>query len=149
MGSEINLQDVSIHPLKQIFDDRGAVMHMLRADQAHFQKFGEIYFSFVNPGVVKGWKFHKEISQSMAVPEGKIRLVIYDPRKESKSFGKVQIIEFGENNYCLVQLPPQVWYAFQAVSSGRAMIANCTTAPHSADESQVLPLGSDLIPYQW
>ena len=30
-------------------------MHMLRADAPHLQGFGEIYFSTVNPGAIKGW----------------------------------------------------------------------------------------------
>jgi dTDP-4-dehydrorhamnose 3,5-epimerase len=148
MGEKM-IQDVHCYPLKKIEDQRGAVMHMLRSDQPHFQKFGEIYFSVVKPGVVKGWKLHKEISQNMAVPEGKIRLVIYDPRENSSSFGKTQVIEFGGDNYCLVQMPPNVWYAFQAISSGHAMIANCTTAPHSPSESETLPLETEMIPYRW
>ena len=30
-------------------------MHMLRADEPHFERFGEIYFSLVYPGGVKAW----------------------------------------------------------------------------------------------
>ena len=37
-------------PLKQIQDERGKVMHMLRATDPHFNKFGEVYFSWANPG---------------------------------------------------------------------------------------------------
>jgi dTDP-4-dehydrorhamnose 3,5-epimerase len=143
------IDGVQIHPLKRIEDERGAVMHMLRADQPHFQKFGEVYFSMVKPGVIKGWKLHKEISQNMAVPEGKIRLVIYDPRKNSPTLGQTQTIDFGADNYCLVQMPPNVWYAFQAISKTHAMIANCTTAPHRPEESETLPLGNEVIPYIW
>jgi dTDP-4-dehydrorhamnose 3,5-epimerase len=147
MGAMID--GVQIQPLKRIEDERGAVMHMLRSDQPHFEKFGEVYFSMVKPGVIKGWKLHKEISQNMAVPEGKIRLVIYDPRKTSPTFGQIQAIDFGTDNYCLVQMPPNVWYAFQAISSTHAIIANCTTAPHRPEESETLPLGTEVIPYSW
>ena len=38
---------------KQIFDERGKIMHMLRADDDNFKKFGEIYFSVTYPNVVK------------------------------------------------------------------------------------------------
>jgi dTDP-4-dehydrorhamnose 3,5-epimerase len=43
------IDGVEIFPLRQIVDERGKVMHMLRADDEHFQGFGEIYFSTVNP----------------------------------------------------------------------------------------------------
>ena len=36
------IDGVKITPLKQIVDERGKVMHLLRCDSAIFQKFGEI-----------------------------------------------------------------------------------------------------------
>ena len=48
-----------IIPLKQIFDERGKVMHMM-TDSDIFTQFGEIYFSVTYPGVVKAWHLHKK-----------------------------------------------------------------------------------------
>ena len=45
-------------PLKQIVDDRGKVMHMIRSTDKHFSKFGEIYFSWINPMKIKAWAKH-------------------------------------------------------------------------------------------
>ena len=53
------IKDVIVTPLKQFKDDRGKVMHMIRSDSEVFEKFGEVYFSFVNHGVTKGWMLHK------------------------------------------------------------------------------------------
>lgn len=50
------IKNVQLHPLRQIPDDRGKVMHMLRCDDPWFEKFGEIYFSVVYPGVWSGFK---------------------------------------------------------------------------------------------
>ena len=47
------IEGVKITPLKQIKDERGKIMHMLRSDSKIFKKFGEIYFSTVNKGFVK------------------------------------------------------------------------------------------------
>ena len=149
MMNFISINDVNIIPLKKIEDEYGTVMHMLRADQAHFKNFGEIYFSLVKPGMVKGWKLHKKISQNMAVPEGDVQIVIYDSRIDSSTFDKFQVIEFGQNNFCLIQIPPNVWYSFRAISSNNAIIANCTTAPHDPTESEALPLNTELIPHHW
>ena len=38
------IDGVSLHKLKQFHDERGKVMHMLRSNDSHFEKFGEIYF---------------------------------------------------------------------------------------------------------
>ena len=47
------IEGIKITPLKQIEDERGKVMHMLRNDSKNFTKFGEIYFSFTNPNSIK------------------------------------------------------------------------------------------------
>ena len=36
------IEGIKITPLKQIEDDRGKVMHMMRNNSKHFVKFGEI-----------------------------------------------------------------------------------------------------------
>lgn len=143
------IEGVEIYPLKYLKDERGAVMHMLRADQPHFLEIKEVYFSKVFHNVVKGWKKHKEIFQSMVVPEGMIRLVVYDDRETSQTRGVVWSVDFGESNYVLVRLPPKVWYSFKGLTQEYALIANCITAPHSPLESETLPLDSKYFPYVW
>jgi dTDP-4-dehydrorhamnose 3,5-epimerase len=130
-------------------DERGAVLHMMRADQPHFLPVKETYFSVVNAGVVKGWKRHLEIFQSMVVPVGMIRLLIYDNRENSPTKGVIKAIDFGVDNYLLVRLPPLVWYSFKAISNDYAMIANNTTAVHDPKESETLPLENSIIPFKW
>src|SRR3972149_9608820 len=132
------VEGVIIEPLKQIVDERGKVMHMLRVDSSLFTQFGEIYFSVVNPGVVKAWKKHLRMTQHLAVPIGNIRLVVYDDRKDLISYGKTEIIEIGEDNYCLIKIPPFVWYGFKGISSIPSLIANCTDMPYDPNEVQHL-----------
>ena len=74
------IEGVVLHPLRQFIDDRGRTMHMLRNDDPHFRKFGEIYFSGVQRGKIKGWYRHREKTLNYAVPAGLIRVVIYDDR---------------------------------------------------------------------
>lgn len=82
------IEGISIIPLKQIADERGKIMHMLRADDSYFEQFGEIYFSVVYPGVIKGWHLHKEMTLNYAVISGMIKLVLYDPREGFANKGK-------------------------------------------------------------
>ena len=82
------VEGVIVQQLKQIEDERGKVMHMLRADSPFFMGFGEIYFSIINPGAVKAWKRHLKVTQHLAVPVGKIRLVIFDSAKTRQAAGQ-------------------------------------------------------------
>ena len=143
------IEGVIIEPLKQLVDERGKVMHMLRADSPLFTQFGEIYFSAVNTGIVKAWKRHLRMTQHFAVPVGTFKLVFYDDRKNSKSYENIEELEIGEKNYCIVKIPPLVWYGFKGVSPIPAIIANCTDIPHSTQEVERLDSHNQMIPYHW
>ena len=49
------INGVQVIKLKQINDERGKIMHMLKSTDEHYNKFGEIYFSCAWPGTVKAW----------------------------------------------------------------------------------------------
>lgn len=148
--TDTSIAGVTVTPLKIIADDRGAVMHMLRADQPHFQAFGEIYFSKVNPGVIKAWKRHREMTQNLAVISGAMRLAIYDDRSNSPTRGRVQTLEIGPAvKYVLIKVPPGLWYGFACIGNAPALIANCTNIPHDPGEADGLPADTEEIPYSW
>ena len=106
------IDGVIITPLKQISDERGKVMHMLRAENSSTGSIGEIYFSTVYPGAIKGWHIHKEMVLNYAVPHGEIKLVLYDDRSSSPTCSEIQEIHMGPDNYCLVTVPPMIWNGF-------------------------------------
>ena len=143
------IHGVFIHPLRQIPDERGRVMHMLRADDSHFERFGEIYFSVVYPGVVKGWHRHQKMTLNYAVVSGMIKLVLYDDRHNSPTRSEVQEIFLGDSNYCLVKIPPMIWNGFKGISTTPAMVANCATIPHDPAEIERLDPFKNDIPYDW
>ncbi|PJZ27789.1 dTDP-4-dehydrorhamnose 3,5-epimerase, partial [Leptospira kmetyi] len=62
------LEGVIATPLKEIFDPKGSVLHMIRADDPEYKGFGECYFSEVNPGAIKAWKLHTKQTQNFTVP---------------------------------------------------------------------------------
>ena len=144
------INGVLIQSLKQIEDNRGSVLHMIRNDGVLFKKFGEVYFSEIHPGKVKAWKRHKEQAQNLATPVGTIRLVIYDDRQKSSTRGNLVEFTVGRpNHYRLIHIPPMLWYGFQSLNKQTSLIANCTDLPHALLEDEILPQDSDRIPYQW
>ena len=143
------INGVKIQPLRQIPDERGKIMHMLRATDSHFVSFGEIYFSGVYPGVIKGWHIHERMILNYAVPVGNIKLVLYDDRAGSSTRGEIQELFLGPDNYCLVTIPPLVWNGTKGIGTIPAMIANCASMPHDPQEIKRLDPFSKTIPYDW
>ena len=150
MGSIVNIEGVKQTKLREISDERGSVLHMLRQDADDFLGFGECYFSEINPGMVKAWKCHQEQTQTLAVPIGLIRMVIYDDRVGSATKGAFQIFELGRpDNYIRIQIPPGLWYGFTCLSRNPALIVNCADKPHDPLESKLMPFDDASIPYAW
>lgn len=144
------IEGLALTRLRQIDDERGAVLHMLRCDAPEFTRFGECYFSEVQPGAVKAWKRHRTQTQNLAVPTGRIRMVIFDDRDGSPTRGRVQALELGRPDaYTRLQIPPGLWYGFGCISDTPALLANCTDLPHDPGESERRPADDPLIPYRW
>lgn len=145
------IDGVRIDALEQIRDERGAIFHMLRADDPAFERFGEIYFSIVRPGRVKGWHVHSAMTLNYAVPVGRITLVLYDEREGSRTQGKLQEIKLGEDPelYRRVRVPPGVWNGFAGLGGRDSMVANCATLPHDPDEITRIAPDDPRVPYRW
>lgn len=143
------IEGVKILILKQIPDERGKIMHMLRADSPSFHGFGEIYFSCVYPGAIKAWHIHHKMVLNYAVPLGRIKLVLYDSREESPTKGALQEIFIGPDNYCLVTIPPLVWNGFKGVGLDMSILANCASIPHDPAEIERMSPFDERIPYDW
>ena len=143
------IEGVIIKPLRKIPDERGTIMHMMKSDDPEFEKFGEIYFSTVYPGVIKGWHLHKEMTLNYAVVHGMIKLVLYDERDSSSTNGMIQEIFLGSDNYNLVKIPPMIWNGFKGMATTTAIVANLSTIPHSPNEIIRLDPFNERIPYNW
>jgi dTDP-4-dehydrorhamnose 3,5-epimerase len=143
------IDGVLVRQVKQIPDERGRVMHMLRKDDPHFEEFGEIYFSVVYPEVVKGWHLHRVMTLNYAVVSGMIKLVLYDDRQSSPTKGEIRELFVGESNYVLVKMSAGIWNGFKGLGEKPSIVANCASIPHDPKEIvRVDPFEND-IPYDW
>jgi dTDP-4-dehydrorhamnose 3,5-epimerase len=147
--SDESIDGVVVRPLTIVADDRGDVLQMLRADDPHFLRFGEIYFSIVNPSAVKAWRRHREMVLHYAVPRGHVRVVVFDDRPGSPTRGAVMEIETGESRYSLITIPAGTWNGFMGLGDQPSLVANCASLPHDPAEVERRPADDPSIPYVW
>lgn len=143
------IEGVIVTPLRQIFDERGKVMHMLREDSPIFSRFGEIYFSCTYPGAIKAWHLHKQMTLNYAVIYGEIKCVLFDDRPDSKTRGCVEELFLSPENYCLVTVPPLIWNGWKGIGDKVSIVANCATIPHDPNEIERKSAFDVSIPYDW
>ena len=143
------IEGVVIKPLRRIPDERGMIMHMLRADDPDFVKFGEVYFTVIYPGVVKGWHCHTRQINNYAVISGMAKIVLYDRREDSPTKGELVQVFAGEQNYQFIKIPTGVASGIKGIGTKPAIIANCATEGHDPGEDiRFDPFDND-IPDDW
>ena len=150
MNGQSSIDGVLVTGLRQVVDERGAVLHHMRSDAPEFTTFGECYFSEMIPGAVKAWKCHREQTQHLAVPIGRVRFVIYDDRELSPTNGSLEVVELGRpDHYNRLRIPKGLWYGFTCLSDQSALIANCTDEPHDPTDTELRAEHDPRIPYHW
>ena len=145
------IQGVKVKKLKVILDERGRLMEMLRNDDELFIKFGQVYLTTAYPGVIKAWHYHKIQTDHFVVVHGMMKIVLYDGRKDSPTFGQIDEYFAGVHNPVLIQIPPMVMHGFKFISEHEAIVINCPTELYnyeSPDEYRIDAHSSE-IPYNW
>ena len=147
----VMIEGVKVKYLKVIPDERGRLMEMLRADDDLFIRFGQLYLTTAYPGVVKAWHYHKKQVDSFVVIKGMMKVVLYDHREESSTFGEINEFFMGEHNPMLLQIPKYVYHGFKCISDHEAMVINCPTEVYNYREPDEYRLDphSGKIPYDW
>jgi dTDP-4-dehydrorhamnose 3,5-epimerase len=143
------IDGVLIVPRARIPDERGTVSHMLKVTDPEFEQFGEIYFSTIYPGVVKGWHRHEDMTLNYVCVHGRIKLVLYDDRPDSPTRHAIVERFLGPDDYSLVRIPPGVWNGFKGLGHDAAIVANCATHPHDPRRTTRLDPFENDIPYDW
>lgn len=145
------IEGVATKQLRVIPDERGYLMEILRCDDPLFSNFGQVYMTTAYPGVVKGWHYHKEQTDNMTVVRGMAKIVLYDMREKSPTFGELAEFFVGEKNPILIQIPPGVAHGMKAIGTELACMLNVPTHKYNYDapDEYRFPAHSEEIPYDW
>jgi dTDP-4-dehydrorhamnose 3,5-epimerase len=124
--------DYLLTPLKIIDVEGGNVLHAIKDTDKGFKKFGEAYFSTIEPGVIKAWKRHRKMTLNLVVPIGKIKFVMCSSLEEKNP--KFDEVILSNTNYFRLTVPPMVWLGFQGLSNELSILLNVSDIPHDPIE---------------
>ena len=143
------INGVEINPLRIIPDERGSVMHGVRSDNI-LNEFGEVYFSKINCGAIKGWHVHESLILNYICVHGQIKLVLHDMRDDSSTKGETQEIFMGMDNYCLVHIPPGVANGSKGLCDPYSIVCNVASEPHNPNlKYRRIHPDEGIIDYNW
>jgi dTDP-4-dehydrorhamnose 3,5-epimerase len=133
-------------------DHRGALTEIVNFDNDFWDE--PIVYSYcftVRPGRIKGWGMHLKQADRYFLCAGSVRVVLYDARTRSPTFGRFEQFHFTEDARGLLLIPPGIWHADQNWGDGDAVMANFPTVAYdraNPDKYRVDP-HSQTIPFDW
>ena len=143
------IDGIEIKPLKIFPDERGSIMHGVRSDNI-LNDFGEVYFSKINYGAIKGWHVHESLILNYICVYGQIKLVLHDMRDDSPTNGETQEIFMGLDNYCLVHIPPGIANGSKGLWNPYSIICNVASEPHNPNlKYRRIHPDEGIIDYNW
>lgn len=144
-----NLEDlidgVVVRKLKVFKDESGVLFETLRTDWDNV--YGDInapfamqYMSKTPPGLArdeKEWHVHKRQKDRFICTSGRIVTAVYDPRKESKTYGKLNLFVQSpgkEEEMYMVVIPEETYHGFMVISKEQGELLNFPTQLYSGED---------------
>ena len=144
---EIIIDGIKLHDLNKIYNPMGDILHAMKKSDNDYINFGEVYFSSIKSGCIKGWNIHSKMTLNLIVPTGKVFFVIFDNREKSTTRGEYVEIELSLNNYKRLTVPPNLYVAFKGTGKSDSLILNIADLEH--DPNEVKKIDLDSIDYNW
>ncbi len=110
-----------------------------------------IYQSRLFPGAVGAWSCHMKSVDRLFVNQGHLKVVLYDGREESATFGRLMELHVGDARPAFLVIPIGVWHGLQNLGASDALVLNYPTRAYDYEDPDHyrLPYDSPEIPYRW
>jgi len=138
-------------PEGEKIDRPGFLMEVLRNDDGLIKKLGQTVFTLAYPGSIKGFHWHKEQADVWFFASGNAQVVLYDLREKSPTYQKTDVFYLGQDNPCLLFIPPRVAHGYQVLSDRPATLFYHTDQlynPENPDEQRI-PFDDPKIGFDW
>jgi dTDP-4-dehydrorhamnose 3,5-epimerase len=129
-------------------DHRGSLLEVIDAGDPFWRDPIVYAYRFtILPGRIKGWGMHELQTDRYLLASGRLRVVLYDGRRDSPSFEELNQIYFADEAPGLLSIPPGVWHADQNIGGTEAAIINFPTRPFDRakpDKYRIDPHGGEI-----
>jgi dTDP-4-dehydrorhamnose 3,5-epimerase len=133
-------------------DDRGTLCEIHAPHTAPLpDPLVSVYQFTIRPGKIKGWHVHHLHNDRIFISQGQVKVVLYDSRQHSPTYGFINEIYRTELDRTLMVIPAFVFHAHQNIGTTDALFVSMPTRAYQHDDPDVfrLPIDTDQIPYKF
>jgi len=144
------IKDIEILKIDTHKDHRGFFREISRLNnlKINFSE-GQISHSLVNKDVLKAWHGHKAQTQINYLINGKIKVVLYDYRKNSDTFNEYHEFLVDNNENAVVYLfKPGILHSYKCLE-GPMNIIYFTSGTYNISEEVRISTEDSSIKYKW
>ncbi len=136
------IKDVKLVELIAHVDDRGYLIEIIRADDSHFTKFGQVYLvgNFAG-GVVRAFHKHKVLWDWFFISHGAAKFILRDDRSDSPTYEEMNTFVLSSRNLSLLVVPPGVYHGWMSLEDDTQMVSTASEVYNrdNPDEVRVSP----------
>ncbi len=105
-------------------DDRGYLIEILRATDAEFTRFGQVYLvGDLQAATIRAFHKHEQLWDWFFISHGAAKFVLVDDRPESPTYGNIKTIVSGTRNPQMVTVPPGVYHGWMALEDDTQLVS--------------------------
>lgn len=143
---------VRLHEVKHVLKGNGHLTEIYRKDwQLDDLPVEQVFEVVMTPGGISAWHAHEHTTDRLFVTRGAMRIVLYDGREDSPTFGLVNEFKLGELRPALVVVPPKVWHGVQNMGDAPCSLLNLVDQAYCYEDPDHwrVPHDTPAIPYRF
>jgi dTDP-4-dehydrorhamnose 3,5-epimerase len=148
---ETPIAGVEFIPIRAVATGYGHLIEMVRGEWIAEGLIDQVFTSHLQAGKISAWHAHDVTTDRLFVASGLARIVLYDGRPASATYGVVNEYRLGPLSPGLVIIPPRVWHGVQVVGDKAALLINAVDRAYDygAPDHWRAPVDSPHIPYRF
>jgi dTDP-4-dehydrorhamnose 3,5-epimerase len=146
------IDGVAVVEVKNVVTSRGHLTEIYRADwNLTPGNVAQVFQTVLEPGAISAWHAHAKTTDRLFAAHGRILIVLYDARRGSPTYGRLNQFRFGAVRPALVTVPAGIWHGVQNVASSPSILLNLVSECYSYEDPDHyrLPIDTKEIPFQF
>ncbi len=147
---------VEFRPSRPVPHDDGYMCEVARTNWDIIKSpIVQVHVTTTLPGRVRAWGLHRQTTDRLFVVSGMVKIVVFDGRKDSPTFGRLNEFMVSERNPGLLTIAPDLHHGWKNIGETEAVIINMPDRMYNHESPDALDLpwdsedAAETVPYRW
>lgn len=152
MAGVTMIDGVQLREIKNVPKNTGSLVEIVRTEWlGDHTTIAQVFQVTLLPQAISAWHAHEKTRDRLFVNRGLIKIVLYDAREGSPTFGEINEFKLGSIRPALLVVPPKIWHGVQNISEEPSTILNLVDRAYSYENPDHwrVDVNSPEIPYRF